>query len=180
MKNSSKKPRLVFDFVRPPGHRLDEVEQGLAPKESLLGYVQLKERGWPVSTSDDRWHGLLGGIRSNLIRLIEIPSFRMIKQWLNGDIIIIVTRISLSLTLIAKLLNKKVIFLDAMCEDVPSRLWRRIATKQALNLADACICFSTTQAAHWARELGLPETKFTPLNYFIDDKFLYTSVRLPS
>ena len=171
MAGNLKKPRLIFDFVRPPRQRLEEVGRGEAPKESLLGYIQLGERGWPVSASDGRWYGWAGALRARLKDYIEIPSFSMVRQWMGGDIIIIVTRISLVLALTARLLGKKVIFLDAMCDDVPSRLWRRFSVRNALRLADACVCFSSSQAERWSKDLRLPASTFIPLKYFIDDAF---------
>ena len=75
------------------------------------------------------------------------------------------------LAVIAKLLNKKLVFLDAMCGEIPNRTWRRVAVKQALRLADAVICYSASQAKHWSVSLNLPNKIFTPLNYFVDKEF---------
>lgn len=165
------KPRLVFDFVRPPTKKLLEVDNGEAPRESLLGYVQLRERGWPLSASDDRWHGRLGAIRQKLLFTAEIPSFKMVAAWKAADVVVVTTRISFILALVAKLLNKKIVFLDAMCEEVPKRLWRRLPIKWALGMADACIGLSRSQAHHWAERLNVPESVFSPVNYGIDAGF---------
>lgn len=171
MSSDTKKPRLVFDFVRSPRQRLAEVESGEAPRESLLGYVQLQERGWPISTSDDRWSGGISKLREKLKNYIELPSIKMIKHWQSADIIVVTTRVSLVLAVIAKLLNKKLVFLDTMCEEIPKRTWRRVAIKLALRLADAVICYSASQAKHWSESLNLPDKTFTPLNYFVDQAF---------
>lgn len=171
MTNRSKKPRLVFDFIRPPARRLAEVAAGNAPRESLLGYIQLQERGWPVSASDDRWDGLLGRFRQSMHFKLEIPSLQMIKHWRTADIIVMITRISLVLAIIAKLLGKKIVFLDAMCEEVPKHFWRRWTIKIALNLSDACICLSASQAEHWARKLHINKELFSPVFYGVDPDF---------
>ena len=170
--SSLNRPRLVFDFVRSPAQRLTEVESGKAPRESLLGYVQLRDRGWPVSLSDDRWNGFLGLLRQKLVFNLELPSYRMIKHWKdNADIVVVTTRISLILALTARLLRKKIVFLDAMCEEVPKRTWRRMVIKLSLRYASACICLSSSQARHWSTQLGIPISTFTKIHYGIDPDF---------
>jgi len=171
MPNTNNKPKIIFDFVRPPVYRLEQVKKGLAPRESLLGYIQLAERGWPINKSDERWNSKLGLLRKKLAFNIEIPSISMIKKWNDADIIVVVTRISLILTIVAKLLKKKIIFLDALCEEVPNRLWRRIVIKLSLEMADGCVCLSTSQADHWAKQLSIPREVFIPVNYGIDLDF---------
>ena len=139
--------------------------------------MQLKERGWKISYSDDRWKNLLGGLRQKMLYTLELPSIKMISHWSKADIVIITTRISLVLAIIAKLLGKKVVFLDAMCEEVPRRLWRRIVIKYALKIADKCICLSSSQAKHWASKLGLDESTFTPIFYGVDTDFYKPSLK---
>lgn len=96
-----------------------------------------------------------------------------------ADIIVVVTRISLSLAIFAKLMNKKIIFLDAMCDDVPERFIKRISTKAAILLSNSCICLSRTQAELWSQELGLSTNKFTPVKFGVDTSF-YQKVVNPS
>lgn len=171
MKDLKEKPRLVFDFIRSPTKRFIDVDKGNAPRDSFLGYIQLKERGWPISYSDDRWFGLPGKLRTKIRRFIEIPSFKMIKSWGQADIVIVVTRISLILAITAKLLNKQLIFLDAMCEDIPRKYLRRLTIKLALKLSDTCICLSTKQAKYWANTLQLEKNVFSPIHYGVDPDF---------
>jgi len=170
MQNTFKKPRLVFDFVHSPAGKLEEVEAGKAPREALLGYIQLLERGWAVSASDDRWSGAMGTLRRRLRGFLEVPSFRMVSQWRSADIVVIVTRISLILAIIAKLLNKKLVFLDAM-QELPDSAWQRFIVTLALRMADASICYSASQARHWAEKLGIDEYVFVALKYGVDHQF---------
>lgn len=163
-------PRLVFDFTHPPEQRLEEVKMGIAPRESLLGYIQLEERGWSISSSDDRWNGVTGAIRTRLRRVTEIPSTGMISSWKIADIVIIVTRISLVLAIVAKVLGKKIVFLDAM-QEIPKSSWKRLLIKQSLKMADASICYSASQAQYWSRSLGISEDIFIPLKYGVDHEF---------
>ena len=95
----------------------------------------------------------------------------MVKTWKKADIVVVTTRISLVLAILAKTLGKKIVFLDAMCEEVPKQPWRRMAIKQALRLSSACICLSPNQAHHWAKQLNVPDDKFTPIHYGIDTEF---------
>lgn len=168
MHPDSKKPRLVFDFIRSPSKQLDNLNAGKSPKEMLLGYAQLQERGWPISASDDRWNGIFGNLRKRLIFKLEIPSLNMIQAWRGADIIVVTTRISLVLALISKALGKKLVFLDAMCEEVPKRFWRRWVIKLSIRLSDACINLSSSQAQHWANRLNIPKKSFTPVFYGVD------------
>ena len=165
------RPVVAFDFVRPTAQRIAEVEAGKAPRESLLGYFQLRERGWQIIVSDDRWQGRWGRLRSRLQPVCEIPSWGMIKSWRSAQLVLVTTRISLVLAVTAKLLGRKLVFLDAMCGEVPRRFWRRWPVKAALLLSDACIGLSPSQARHWARRLGISERRFNPVYYGIDSDF---------
>ena len=109
MPNIYKKPSIVFDFIRSPAQRITEVQNGKAPRESFLGYIQLLDRGWCLTLSDDRWQGIAGTIREKLRDFIEVPSFAMIRKWKTADIIVIVTRLSIVLATIARILNKKIV-----------------------------------------------------------------------
>jgi glycosyltransferase involved in cell wall biosynthesis len=170
MKTEESNPRLVFDFVHSPAGKLEEVMKGEAPREALLGYIQLSERGWTVSASDDRWGGAIGALRTRLRGYIEIPSIRMIAQWNAANIVVVVTRISLVLAILAKLLNKKLVFLDAM-QELPDSVWQRFLVRRALKMADAAICYSDNQAHHWANSLGIDERVFVALKYGVDGQF---------
>lgn len=171
MSYESKKNTLVFDFIRPTSKRLDDIAVGKAPREMLLGYVQLRDRGWPISASEDRWVGFIGKLRQKLNFKLEIPSLKMIRHWQCADIIVVTTRISLVLAMVGKLLRKKLVFLDAMCDEVPERFWRQMTTKLALSLSDACICLSSSQAKHWADRLNIDIRAFNPLFYGVDLDF---------
>ena len=172
MREKSTRPRVTFDFLYPPAPRLAEIEAGRTPRESLLGYVQLIERGWPVSASGDRWEGLLGGLRRKWVFTLEAPTLEMIRHWSRSDIVVITNRISAVLVLVGKLLGKRVVMLDALCEEVPKRnFFKRWLFRQAIRMSDACVCLSPSQARHWAARLGLREEAFIAVPYGIDVGF---------
>lgn len=168
-------PLVVFDFVRPPSITGEDVVAGRAPGEALLGYIQLQLRGWRVESSHDRWQNSLGGIRQRLAFRTEIPSLRMIRQWGRADVIVVTTRISLTLALTAKLLGKPLLFLDAMCGELPRRRWKRWVLRQALRLSDACLCLSDSQAQHWTSELKLRRSTITTIPFALDANFYATT-----
>lgn len=165
------KPRLVFDFPNYASNRLTQVRAGKAPKEAYTCYVILEQRGWQPDRSDERWIGKTERIRSKLGIPFEIPTPALLRKWAKADIVIITARLSTTLALTAKLLGKKVIFLDALCENVPRSWVNKIARKAALNLSDKCICLSREQADLWRRTLSIKESKITAINYGIDTNF---------
>jgi glycosyltransferase involved in cell wall biosynthesis len=170
MPNQESKPTLVFDFWSSPKTRLQAVHRGEAPRESLLGYIQLLERQWRISASDDRWGGPAGSLRQKLRGFLEIPSYRMIRHWMSADVVIIVTRFSPVLAIIAKVLGKKLVFLDAM-QQIPTNKWRRAVVRFSLRHSDAVICYSRRQAAQWAEHFGVPPQLFTTVRYCLDADF---------
>ena len=173
-----KKPRVVFDFVRSPRQRLDEVRHGRAPRESLMAYVELESRGWQVKASDDRWSGRLGELRTRLMSYIEIPSVRMMTTWASVDAVVVVTRFSVVLALIAKLLGKRIYFADAQF-DLPKRLLSRWHTRLALRMADGVLCLSEHQARSWRKSFNLPGELFRLTGYSLDPVFFKQLQRPP-
>jgi glycosyltransferase involved in cell wall biosynthesis len=161
------KPVVVFDFKHSPEGRIREVEMGEAPKESLLGFIQLRERGWDVKSSHGRWGQFGGGARRRFSEYVEIPSIEMIREWNRADVVVVVSRLSFILSVVGRVLGKKMFFLDAI-QQVPKKPWRRLIAKLAIHLSNGVICFSRTQAAEWAEAFQIPLKKFLVLPYSVE------------
>ena len=174
MKDNS--PRVAFDFRGSPREKISEVESGVAPRESLLGFFQLRDNGWQVVASDTRWRGRLGSVWLRLQRFIEIPDMGTLRDWWQADVIVITTRLSVPLALSAKMLGKPVVFLDAL-QSVPRRYWRRLGARAALWLADDVIIYSAAQGREWAQKLRLRADRFHAIPYGIDCDFCRLPIR---
>ena len=98
---------FLFMYPISIGKTLAEVETGLRPREHSSGYIQLKEKGFDVQISDERWNGRLGSIRKKMLSYFEIPSLNTIKRWRTVDTIIVKDRLSITLSLLALILRKK-------------------------------------------------------------------------
>jgi hypothetical protein len=116
----------VFDLVRSPRARLEEVGRGDAPREFLLEVGELERRGWSISFSDDRWSGWFGWLRTRIIDYLEIPSFDMLRTWSSADTVVVVTRLSAVLAFTAKVLGKRLVLADAQGE-IPEHRWHRLS-----------------------------------------------------
>src|SRR5690606_35918029 len=125
------------------------------------------ERGWAIKSSHNRWGGLGGGVRRRLAGYAELPSLEMIGQWRRSDVIVVVSRLSLVLAITARILGKKLLFLDAM-QNVPKRLWRRVVARYSILISSGSICFSSSQADEWSRELRIPRKKLIVLPYSVE------------
>lgn len=171
------KEKFVFMFPDIAGPTVRKIKEGAVPVEMLNGYYQLLEAGWNVTISDARWEGSFAKIRRKQSRFITVPSFGMFRDWLPADVIVVKDDFSLFLSLCAKLMGKKLIYLDAMFA-FPKRPMKNFFIKLNLLLADRVICFSTTQARSWAVKYGVSLKRFSVLKYSIDAKF-YNDVPKP-
>jgi len=168
--NTGRKRKYIFmypDIARPT---IGEIEKGRAPRERLAGFYQLKEQGWDVEISDSRWEGKLAVVRRRFKRYFTIPSVKMFKDWWPADVIVIKDDFSLFLTLSAKILGKKLVYLDSMFA-IPKSKIRKYFIKLNLLFSDKIICFSETQANLWANTFGVSRSKFRVSHYCVDVDF---------
>jgi glycosyltransferase involved in cell wall biosynthesis len=161
---------IVFMYPDVASQTIAELEAGRAPRERLAGYHQLRTRGWNVSISDARWLARTARIRRHMARFCQLPSAGMLRDWRKADAIVIKDELSLVLTLLGRAMRKRVVYLDAMFRLPTSRL-RRALIRWNIRLADRVVCFSSRQAEHWASELDIEETSFTPVIYGMDIDF---------
>src|SRR5690625_7466393 len=94
----------------------------------------------------------------------------MLKHWSKNEVIIVKDRFSLVYSLLAKLLGKKIVYLDTMFQ-LPTNKLKRLLLKHAIRHSDLVISLSNTQCDHWAQELQLPSAKLESMNYTIDCSF---------
>lgn len=165
-----KKKVYVFLYPDVAAPTVADIEAGLVPKERLTGFYQLKERGWDVRISDSRWKGPFAGLRRKLKRFVHVPSMAMLKEWIPADVIVVKDDFSLALTLIAKLMRKKIVYLDSMFTIPKSRLRIKLIELN-LRLADGIISFSSSQADLWAEFYKIDRKRFVSLNYCMDPGF---------
>jgi len=168
----SKKTKYKYVFMYPDiaEPTVNEIKEGKVPRERLAGYYQLLERGWDVKISDARWKGPLANLRRKSKRFVTVPSLGMFRDWLPAHVIVIKDDFSLFLSLCAKLMGKKLVYLDSMFS-FPKSSIRNLLLKCNLLLADRIICFSGTQADSWSQKYRVPRHKFDVLSYGIDAEF---------
>jgi glycosyltransferase involved in cell wall biosynthesis len=149
---------------------IKHLENGTYPRERLHGYFQLKQLGWDVSISDSRWTGRSGKIRRRFRKFFHLPSIGMLRDWKDADVIVVKDNFSLILTLQAKSLGKRIVYLDSMFL-LPKRKIRALLNKRNILLADAVICFSETQADLWSQIYSIDRSMFKVLRYSMDCDF---------
>lgn len=173
------KKKLLYLFPNFAEWRSADVERGLLPSERLYGAFELRQRGWDVLISDSRWYGPMSKLRLKYKRIFEIPSLSTMQDMRSSDIVVIKDDFSITLLMEAMLVNKPVVYLDAMFE-LPCTLRRRRAVAYNLKRAKAVCCYSKLQADQWAEAFGIPFTRFTILPYCIDSDFYPEVVRQPA
>ena len=166
---------VVFMYPDIASPTIAELEAHRAPRERLAGFYQLRERGWNVSISDERWKVSTAKFRRKLRRFVHVPSWKMIRDWKKADIIVIKDEFSLVFTMLAKLLGKKIVYLDTMFV-LPKNLLRRFFVKTNLLLADSIISLSQTQVELWVKSFQVPSSRFDVLQFPMDGDF-YSIVR---
>src|SRR5690625_6958679 len=94
----------------------------------------------------------------------------MLKHWSKNEVIIVKDRFSLVYSLLAKLLGKKIVYLDTMFQ-LPTNKLKRLLLKHAIRHSDLVISLSKTQGDHWAQELQLPSDKLESMYYLLYCRF---------
>ncbi len=172
------KYKYVFMYPDIAEPTVKEIREGRVPRERLVGFYQLLERGWDVKISDARWKGGFANLRRKLKGFIPLPSVGMFRDWLPADVIVIKDDFSLFLSLCAKLMGKRLVYLDSMFT-IPKSLIRIFLIKLNLLLADRVICFSSSQADLWSNKYRVSRSKFHVLYYGIDAEFYKDAIRTP-
>lgn len=167
---STPKYKYVFMYPDIAEPTVQEISTGRVPRERLVGFYQLLERGWDVKISDARWKGAFADLRRKLKRFVTLPSIGMFRDWLPADVIVIKDDFSLFLSLSAKLMGKKLVYLDSMFT-IPQSSIRIFFIKLNLILADRVVCFSSSQAGLWSEKYKIVRSKFHVLYYGIDAEF---------
>ena len=164
------KRRYVFLYPDVATPAISQIDAGEFPKERLTGYYQLKQLGVNVAISDGRWKVPTANFRRRLSRYVHLPSFQMLKDWARSDVVVIKDKFSFLFTILAKVMRKKIVYLDTMFQ-IPRNRLKRMFLKQAIRHSDLVISLSKAQSGIWARQLGLPESKFKNLYYSMDCDF---------
>src|SRR5690625_7846660 len=94
----------------------------------------------------------------------------MLKHWSKNEVIIVKDRFSLVYSLLAKLLGKKIVYLDTMFQ-LPTNKLKRLLLKHAIRHSDLVISLSKTQGDHCAKEVQLPGAKLESVYYSMDCSF---------
>jgi glycosyltransferase involved in cell wall biosynthesis len=162
--------RIIFDFIRPPETRLEQVESGEAPKESLVGYYHLSKAGYNVTHTSRPADEQVAGKLQRLIRRLEIPPYSDLKKWQSADTVILVTRMTLVPALLIKLMGKELVFYDAM-QTLPKHPLKKAMMKLVIRLADKIIGFSENQLREWEKSYPAFRKKGSAIDYGIDSNF---------
>lgn len=167
----ARKPRLLFLFPHPIAEELGNVRSGVSPTERLYGAYELIDRGWQVQFSDSRFRGLTGRflkfLRQFSVMGISIGTVRDIASC---DIVVVKDDFSAPTAIAARLLGKKLVFLDSMFAP-PRRWWKVLGTRISLRLAHETICYSEHQKRVWVDDMGPIAESIRVLPYTIDVKF---------
>lgn len=162
--------RIIFDFIRPPETRLQQVESGEAPKESLVGYYYLSKAGYNVTHTSRPEDGRVTGWLQRLVRKLEMPRYSDLKKWYKADTIVLVTRMPLLPSLLIKFMGKELVFYDAM-QTLPKHPLKKAITKLVIRLADKIIGFSENQLREWGKSYPAFRKKGSAIDYGIDSDF---------
>lgn len=169
------KPKsILFMFPQHSAKLLAQVRAGEAPTERLYGFMELEKRSWHVTISNSRWEGPAAKVRARLRRLLELPNLHTFTDMRSADIVLVKDQFSVALLAQAKILKKRIVYLDAMF-NLPKRFWRRWSATVNIRGANAVVCYSEHQANLWAASFNVPIERFTVVPYCLDMEF-YPSI----
>jgi glycosyltransferase involved in cell wall biosynthesis len=168
---------VLFFFNHAAAGDLQEIEQGRLPTERLYGLVELRDRGWRVAACDERFVGATARITKRIRRRwgLNFMSWAALMRAARSDVLLVKDEFSMSLTLLARLLGKRIIYLDSLF-DLPKHLLRQLVLRANLRLAPEVVCYSQYQAEFWTKVAGVKRSKFRVLPYAIDTSFYRTAL----
>jgi len=171
-----KRPSMLFLFPSSMRSVLADVEAGVAPSELMYGVIELRARGYRVAIADHRFEDSFARVRIPLRRYgVFLIDWRTIVAIWRHDVIVVKDNLSLTTTVVVKLLRKRLIYVDSMFE-LPRRRWRKALMRKSLTRADAVVAYSKSQIALWSQYFGVPASTFTFVPYTMDTEF-YRAVR---
>lgn len=164
-------PRLLFLFSHPIADEVEKVAGGISPTERLYGAHELRARGWNVAFSDSRFFGPFGRILKFLRQFgVMGISAGTIADMARSDVVIVKDDFSASAAIAARMLGKKLVFLDSMFA-LPQRWWKTLGVWISMRLAHETICYSESQRKVWQQRFGSTANRIRMLPYTIDVGF---------
>ncbi|WP_111641481.1 glycosyltransferase family 4 protein [Marinimicrobium alkaliphilum] len=166
--------KYVFLYPDVASPAVQQIERGEIPKERLTGFYQLKMMGMNVAISDHRWSSGLSGLRRFARRYIQIPSVGLLRDFWKADVIVVKDEFSPLQSFLARLMGKRIVYLDTLFKLPESRVKRKLL-KIAIKWSDGVIALSSSQARLWSQSLTIPSGRIIPLYYAMDcDFYPYT------
>ena len=164
-------PRLLFLFSHAIADEAEKVASGISPTERLYGAHELRARGWNVAFSDSRFFGPFGRFLKFLRQFgVMGISAGTVVDMARSDVVVVKDDFSAITAIVARLLGKKLIFLDSMFA-LPQRWWKTLGIWISLRLAHETICYSESQKKVWQQRFGSTAERIRMLPYTIDVGF---------
>lgn len=158
---------------------ISEVADDQAPSERLYTMPELTDLGWSVGHySDETPHGLRRKLKDRSNRFVRFFGPGAVQAIRSRDVVLVNGEFSILLTLLARILGKRIVYLDSMFE-VPRRFWRRWSVWWNLRLANVTLAYSTSQAQLWTEEFGSDASKIAVVPYGMDLSFYKAVERAP-
>lgn len=165
--------KVLYLFPDAREKLLERIIKGEAPTDRVYGLCELDGLGVDVCLYDSRPKGLLGHILNyfNKSGYVNIKSVSVLLKLTKCDVVVVVNdRFSTILTLVCKLSNTKIVYMDALFRR-PKNLVKILCYKFNVCMSDVVILYSNYQVLNWSRFLNVGKSKFKVLPYTIDTDF---------
>lgn len=164
--------RILYLYPHQMGDEFSLVQKGESPSDRMYGLIELRKLGHEVDFSDGRFEGQLGKLVKWLRRNIGLNfcDLKTLMKITKYDVIIMKDDFSTVITVTCRLLNIKIVYLDALFV-FPQRWWKILACRINLRLADGIIAYSTKQIDLWSKKFDFDPKKLKTLPYTIDVSF---------
>ncbi len=164
--------RILYIYPHPMEGKIQRVMAGEIPSDSFYGLIELQKYGYEVSFSDSRYQGWLAQLTQfiNNKTGFNLVNFKTLLNLCNNDVIVVKDRFSTLLTVACRVLNKKIVYVDALFL-VPRNKIRKLIYKLNLMLSDGIVVFSKKQKELWSELFNIPPDRFKVIPYAIDVSF---------
>ncbi|ORJ63395.1 glycosyltransferase [Geothermobacter hydrogeniphilus] len=164
--------KIIYLGLNDREKTIRKIENGELPSNQMYGLIELRKMGFAVTQSSTGPTGKFEKIFDKLNKKLgtNIPTLKVVTYIYNNDVIVVNGPISTIITILCKILNKKIIYLDSVLRPQANYL-RRMVYRLNIKMANGTILYSEAQKQHCSQLYRVPASCFKLLRFSIDMPF---------
>ncbi len=164
--------KILYLYLNPIEGIYKKILEGELPSNHLYGFVEFENIGYDVSAGNSQPTGVLRKITTYLNKQFEfqLKDFKTLYNLRNYDVIVVKGPFSTQTTIICRLFNKKIVYLDPILR-LPRNYLRKVFYSINLKLADGTVVFSRSQFELILKTFKINHAKLKLIPFCLDTDF---------